>query len=229
MKANKKIILAAVAWALVPSLAFAGGALKGRVLFKGTPPEAEKIQVTSDVPVCGTHQEIPKIVLGADGGVSGAVLRVLGAKGEVKSVKGRLDQVGCQFVPTVQAMPTGSTLVLTSSDPVLHNAHGFYEDGSTAFNIAVPIAGMEINKKLAKPGIIKLRCDAGHTWMRGYIAVLDEPYYAVTDENGNYSIEGIPAGQYEVEIWQEWLGKKTQGVTVVEGQTQNAEIVLQKE
>ena len=190
--------------------------LRGRVVFEGTPPPAESVEVKSDTPVCGNRKTLSKIVLGADRGVAGAVVKILGLKSAGPLSEGALDQVQCEFVPHVQALLAGSTLVLTSSDPVLHNSHGFYEDGSTAFNIAVPIVGMEVNKKLEKPGIIKLRCDAGHTWMSAYILVLEEPF-AVTDKDGHFSIENIPPGKYEVEVWQEWLGKSTRNVEVKSG------------
>jgi len=205
---------------VMTSGAYAQGTLKGRVLFEGSAPPPEQIEVKSDVPVCGTHQEASKIVLGADQGVANAVVRVLGVPGKTEPKKGHLDQVNCQFVPHVQVVPTGSTLTITNSDSVLHNAHALYEDGSTAFNIAVPIVGMEMNKKLTKAGILKLRCDAGHTWMKGSIVVLDDPYYALTDSSGNFTIEGIPPGQYEVEVWQEWLGKSKQPIDVKEGSTE---------
>ena len=195
---------------------FAQGVLKGRVTFDGTPPPVESVEVKSDVPVCGTHKEVSKITLGENKGIANAVVKILGLKGTAAPGKGSLDQIRCEFDPHVQALPTGSTLVITSSDSVLHNAHAFNEDETTAFNIAVPIPGMEINKKLEKPGILRLRCDAGHTWMSAYILVLDEPF-AMTDANGNFSIENLPAGKYEIEIWQEWLGKTRQTVEIKDG------------
>ena len=145
MRANS--ILLAFFLMIMTSTAHAQGTLRGRVVFEGTPSPAEKIEVKSDVPVCGTHQEVQKIILGADQGVANAVVRVLGTAGKMEPKKGHLDQVNCQFVPHIQALPTGSTLTITSSDSVLHNAHAFNEDGSTAFNVAVPIVGMEVNKK----------------------------------------------------------------------------------
>lgn len=194
----------------------AQGALKGRVTFEGTPPPVEATDVKLDTAVCGNHKEASKILLGDNKGVANAVVRILGLKGPAPASKGNLDQVHCEFVPHVQALATGSTLVITSSDPVLHNTHAFNEDKTTAFNVAVPIVGMEVNKKLAKPGILKLRCDAGHTWMSAYILVLDEPF-AMTDAHGNFSIENLPAGKYEVEVWQEWLGKTKETVEIKDG------------
>ncbi|MBI3252382.1 MAG: hypothetical protein HYZ52_03555 [Candidatus Omnitrophica bacterium] len=194
----------------------AQGELKGRVVFQGTPPPIETVEVKSDTPVCGAQKKIAKIELGADNGVNNAVVRVIGATGELVPKNGSLDQVNCEFVPHVQVMTAGAKLALTSSDTVLHNAHGFNEDGSTAFNIAVPVVGMEMQKKLDKPGVIRLRCDAGHTWMSGYLIVTDTPFCAVTDRDGNFSIKGVPPGHYELEIWQEWLGKTRRPVDVGE-------------
>ncbi len=208
------------------SVAHAQGAVKGRVIFEGMAPPSEKVEVKSDTSTCGAHQDVSKIILGAENGVANAFVKILGATGELVPKKGVLDQVQCQFAPHVQALPAGSTLVITSSDAVLHNAHGFYEDGSTAFNIAVPIMGMEVNHKLGKADIIKLRCDAGHTWMSAYVIVTDTPYYALTDADGNFIIEGLPAGDYEIEIWHEWLGKRRQPVSVKEGQTESVDVKI---
>ena len=196
--------------------AHAEGVLKGRVAFEGTPPVVAPIEVKLDTPTCGTHKEVPKIILGENQGVANAVVRILGLKGTVAPGKGDLDQVHCEFVPHVRALPTGSVLVITSSDSVLHNAHAFYEDNAAAFNVAVPIPGSEIKKKLEKPGILRLRCDAGHTWMSAYIVVSDEPF-AMTDANGNFTIENLPPGKYEAEIWQEWLGKSKQTIEIKDG------------
>ena len=224
----KMLILISVFMAPSHPFSFAQSSIKGRVLFEGTPPPAETIEVKSDVPVCGDHKEASKIVLSADHGVADAVVKIIGAQGTPAPKKGGLDQVKCEFVPHVQVLPAGSTLVITSSDSVLHNSHGIYEDGSTAFNIAVPIVGMEMGKKLEKPGIIKLRCDAGHTWMSAYVMVLDEPFYALTDADGNFTIEGVPAGNYEMEVWQEWLGKYRRRVSVKENETTTVNVALKE-
>lgn len=199
---------------LLPSSLCAQATVSGRVIFEGMPPPAEKVEVKSDISTCGSSKEIRKIMLGNDRGVANAVVRIIGAAGTPELKKGRLDQVSCEFVPHVQVVPVGSVLTLTSSDPVLHNSHAFYEDGSTAFNIAVPIAGMEMSHKLDRAGVLKLRCDAGHTWMSAYIVVTEEPFYALTDANGNFKIDGVPPGNYEIEAWHEWLGKTRQPITV---------------
>ena len=207
---------------------FAQATVKGRVVFEGAPPAPEKIEVKSDTSTCGTSKEIRKMILGKDQGVANAVVKIIGAQGTMETKSGSLDQVNCEFVPHVQAVPVGSKLILTSSDPVLHNSHGFYEDGSTAFNIAVPIAGVEVPLKLEKPGVIKLRCDAGHTWMSAYVVVTDTSHYAMTDADGNFSIGNISAGDYDLEIWQEWLGTQRQKISVKEGEINSTNVVVKK-
>ncbi len=195
---------------------FAQNIVKGRVIFQGTPPAPEKVEVKSDIPTCGKEKEVRKIILGADQGVANAVVQIVGAQGTLTPTEGKLDQVNCEFVPHVQVLPVGSVLKITSSDPVLHNSHGFHADGSTAFNLAVPIIGMEAPATLKQPGVIKLRCDAGHTWMSSYVVVTDQPYYALTDADGNFSIENVPSGDYEIEVWQEWLDKHREPIHVTE-------------
>ncbi len=220
-------MLAFIFWIFLPSTLYAQTTVTGRVIFQGNPPSPEKVQVKSDVTTCGTEKEIRKIVLGHDQGISNAVVRIIGAQGTLTEKIGSLDQVNCEFVPHIQILPVGSTLKITSSDAVLHNSHGFYENGSTVFNIAVPIVGIEMPVKLKQAGIIRLRCDAGHTWMGAYVFVTDQPYYALTDADGNFSVEGVPPGNYEIEVWQEWLGKNRRPLKVKEGKMEPLVIRLE--
>jgi hypothetical protein len=78
--------------------------------------------------------------------------------------------------------------------------------------------GMEVNQKLDRAGTIKFRCDAGHTWMSAYVVVTDQPFSAVTDADGNFTIENVPPGDYELEVWHEWLGSRREPVTVTAGE-----------
>ncbi len=211
----------------IPCLTYAQGVIKGHVVFEGAAPAAEKIEVKSDIPTCGNQKIIQHLMLGEGQGIANAVVALIGAPGELKPKDGNLDQVQCEFQPHVQVMSLGSTLKITSSDSVLHNSHGFYEDGTTAFNIAVPIVGMEAPFKTKQPGLIKLRCDAGHTWMNAYVMVTDSPYYALTDANGNFTLEGVPPGKYAIEIWQELLGKHREPIEVKEGE-QSFNTILKK-
>jgi hypothetical protein len=68
----------------------------------------------------------------------------------------------------------------------------------------------------AKPEIIPLKCDA-HPWMAGYVVVAANPYFAVSAADGSFEIKDVPAGNYVVAVWHEYLGAKTMNVQVGEG------------
>jgi plastocyanin len=146
-----------------------------------------------------------------------------------------VDQVGCRYSPHVQAVTVGTTVALLNNDAVLHNVHGTVEASAapvTVFNVAMPFKGQKLPTVLRKPGVIKLRCDAGHTWMSAYIHVFDHPYFAVTDARGRFVLEGLPPGRYTLEYWHEPLldeGKpvvKTATVEVAPGQDATADAKL---
>jgi hypothetical protein len=75
------------------------------------------------------------------------------------------------------------------------------------------------------PEKVKVKCDM-HDWMGAWIAVVDHPYNAVTDEAGSFVLENVPPGTYTLEIWHETLGSDTQSVTVAAGQTTDASVEL---
>ena len=73
--------------------------------------------------------------------------------------------------------------------------------------------------------MIKVTCDA-HGWMKGWWVATDTPYYAVTDDSGNFTIKDVPPGNYTVQVWQEKLGTEDQKVDVKDGATANANFSL---
>src|SRR3989338_2639376 len=213
-----------------PTFLFAETSVSGRVVFEGVSPTPITYETKSNRAVCGDVKEVRPLILGDRGGVANAVVSIVGVQRQSAPapLEGLLDQVKCEFVPHVQILPVGSTLSITSSDPILHNTHGVYEDGTTAFNVPVPVTCMKVPKRITKPGVVKIRCDAGHTWMNAYVVGVDHPDYALTDENGYFKIDRVPPGTYKIEIWHEWLGIHREPITVGEAR-EPVSIVLKKE
>jgi len=60
---------------------------------------------------------------------------------------------------------------------------------------------------------IAVKCNV-HPWMRSYIAVSNNPYFAVTGDDGSFTIKGLPPGSYTLTAWHEKYGKKDMPVTV---------------
>ena len=76
----------------------------------------------------------------------------------------------------------------------------------------------------ATPGSsVQLKCDI-HPWMETWVYVSDNSLFAVTGADGKFSIEGVPAGTYELEVWHPHLGKKTTKITIKAGETTTATV-----
>lgn len=132
------------------------------------------------------------------------------------------DQRGCMYKPHVFGVQTGQTIKILNSDPLLHNIHALPEK-NRGFNFGMPRQGDERERSFMTPEVmVKIKCDV-HPWMSAWAGVLDHPYFDVTGEDGSYSIEGLPAGTYELEAWHEEFGTKTQTVTVAEGEAVTGE------
>lgn len=208
--------LAAAAFFGVPGPATAqgGGTIEAAVKYGG-PAVIEKLKVNKDTKQCGTEALIEKIVVGANKGLANAVVSVPGAKGG-KAVKGVVDQHGCKFVPHVVVMTPGE-IEIKNSDGILHNIHT-YSTANAAINKAQPKFKKVMAEKFEKPEIIKLTCDV-HSWMLGWVAVMPNPFFAVTNASGTAKIDNVPAGKHKVEVWHETLGKQEKEVEVKAGQT----------
>jgi hypothetical protein len=87
--------------------------------------------------------------------------------------------------------------------------------------------GGKLSKTFEHPETIKITCDV-HKWMTSWLIVQDNPYYVLTDGNGNFKIEDIPPGTYTLQAWQESLGKVTQEVTVKSGEATRADFEMKK-
>ncbi|MEE2776919.1 MAG: hypothetical protein VYE73_09185 [Acidobacteriota bacterium] len=198
------------------------GLLIGTVRLAGSElPTPTTIANTTDPEACGPEHSLEELVVdAATRGVSNvfAVLRrVAGdADGTAAAVDAPspttllLDNVGCRFVPRAAIVPTGTQLETTNSDEVLHTVH-FY--GPVEFNLALPLRGVRVSRQLDRPGLYAVRCDV-HGWMQALIRVVDDAYFAISNEAGRFEIESIAPGSYVLEVWHERLGTRTVDVEV---------------
>src|SRR6516162_9993571 len=207
------------------------GTISGTVKFDGTAPAPKKVEVTKDKEVCGLKPHFDEaLVVSSGGGIANAVVVLKDAKGTVKPGDVKFDQKGCDYVPHVLAFPAGSTVNIINSDGILHNIHTDSKV-NPAVNFAQPKFKKVIQITVAKPELFKVNCDA-HGWMHGWWFVADNPYYAVTDANGNFTINNVPPGDYTIEVWQEKLapvGKEvSQKVSVKAGAPTTANVTLRQ-
>ncbi len=202
-----------------------GGTISGTVKYDGTAPAPKKVEVTKDKEVCGLKPHFEEdLIVSSSGGIANAVVVLKDAKGTVKPEEVKFDQKGCDYSPHVLAFPAGSTVDIMNDDGILHNIHT-YSKANPPFNMAQPKFKKEIKQTIAKSEVIKVSCDA-HGWMHGWWYVTDTPYYAVTDDSGNFTIKDVPPGNYTIEVWQEKLGTQDQKVDVKAGATATADFSM---
>lgn len=201
-----------------------GGVISGTVRLAGKIPSVPTYEVEHDAEVCGERiRSAQSLIIGTNQTVRDVVI-YLGAtvrNGSTNVPPIVLDQRNCEFIPRIQIAHGGGRLVLQNSDPVLHVVridalHGTNEPVSL-LNIATPYAGFEKNFLLptvAEPSLLRVIGDNGHPWMAAYIALLPHSWGALTDENGRFSIRGVPKGTYKLFAWHEVLGTKVREVKV---------------
>ena len=180
------------------------GSLTGTVKFTGAAPKPEPLRVGKNRDVCGDEKESEALVLGVDRGVRGSVILLEGVtRGKQGGPDVVIDNHRCVFVHHVSAMMPSERTRVKNSDPVVHNSRGVVGK-TTVFNLALPNKDqmIEVTKRLTKPGVVRVLCDA-HPHMSAWMIVHDSPYYAVSDERGAFKIDGIPPGPYKVTMWHE--------------------------
>ncbi len=125
-----------------------------------------------------------------------------------KSANGKevLDNHHCRFEPHVLAMRNTQTLEVKNSDPMGHNTN-LALVANAPFNVVIP-ANSNSDKKLdsAESTPSTVTCNI-HPWMKAYVLVRPDPYFAVSDKDGNFEIKNLPAGkEIEFQVWQEKSG-----------------------
>jgi hypothetical protein len=217
----------------------ASAQITGTVKLDGPAPEPQQINMAAN-PQCAAAHPNPvleeSIVAGDNGELANVVVSVKAPEG--KELKGDvpkdpvvLDQKGCQYVPHVVAMMVGQDLVIKNDDNFLHNVHSLAID-NTPFNFGQPTKdqkGASRGKDIKTAERFPVKCDV-HPWMMAHVNVFEHPFFAVSNEKGEFSIptKGLEDGTYTLEIWQEKLAPEplTKEITVKGGKATVEEIKI---
>lgn len=140
-----------------------------------------------------------------------------------------MDQKGLLFQPHLLVVQAGTTVDFVNSDKVAHNAFWpMFQQGakkSPGKNLGTWPTGEKRSFKFDQPGVAPMLCNV-HPEMSGYIVVVPTPYFALTDKSGNYKIDNVPDGQYNVVGWHE--GAKTQSKPVAVPGDAKVDLTLSK-
>jgi hypothetical protein len=188
-----------------PEAVSAPGSISGTITLAGG-PRTDTVPVTVDQPVCGKEVDGP--VSATAKGLSNSVVWIADIKtGKTLPDAKRIDlsSEDCVLDPRVQAAVVGTTVNVTNDDKLLHKLV-FTPIGTHDTLTVMPFfnTGQVVpSERLAKEsGIIEVRCTL-HPWTRAYIAVFDHPYFAVTGDDGKFTIDSLPPGTYKMMVWHE--------------------------
>jgi plastocyanin len=124
------------------------------------------------------------------------------------------------IVPHVLPVLIGTTVDFPNEDQIYHNI--FSLSPTKAFDLGRYSRGLSKSVTFNKIGQVKVFCDI-HSQMGGVILVLQNPYFATVGIDGSYTINGVPAGTYDVAVWHENGSTPiTQKVTVRGGEPAEA-------
>ncbi|MGE5216047.1 MAG: hypothetical protein ACM3SP_03470 [Chloroflexota bacterium] len=200
-------------------------AVQGKISLAAPFPKTRRLPVFKNRDYCGATVVNETLLVDADGGVKNAVvlLRPLVEKSVARPQFLTLDNQRCRFIPHVQIATPGSELLLKNGDPILHTVHARL-GADTLFNVGLP-NWRRVTKRLDRAGVIRIDCDVLHTWMSAVIVVADTPYFALTDGAGSFRIDGLPAGEYELEAWHERLGSRRRLISIARNARTNIEVI----
>ena len=213
MKPATLIVLALAGCSAAPERP-ATHSIRGTVRYLGTRPKPKTYNFPGypELPPGGIPRE--DLVLDGQGGVKNAVVYVAGLEGTAPPPETPvvLEVQGLRYDPHVLALQVGQELIVHNRDSGLHHVHfipernpvsmfGIPKDDPRRITFVQPEVGMRV------------QCGI-HPWMRAYVAVLDHPFFAVTDEQGRFEIRDLPPGKVTVRVWHEKLQADDQQVDV---------------
>jgi plastocyanin len=189
--------------------------VSGTVKFAGAPPKAATIDMSQD-PNCKGQNTAENIVV-SGGNLANVFVYVKEGLGnrtfDVPKEPVVVDQQGCKYHPHALGVMTGQTVKIVNSDPTTHNIHPTPKD-NREWNESQPPQAVPLEKVFAREEILlPVKCNQ-HPWMRMFISVVKNPFYAVSGPDGKFDIKGLPPGDYTLAFVQEKLGEQDVKVTL---------------
>ena len=191
------------------------------VVAASTPVGDSVLAVQQDARVCGDSAVVREVRLN-EGSLANALVWVDGISAGKPLPEERRATVTierCRLEPRVSAIVAGTTVNVFSRDRASHRVR-FYREGGPdpVADVLTVDAGQVVPSETIgeKAGIVEARCEM-HPWVRGWVAVFDHPYFAVTDASGAFTIDKLPAGTYTVKVWHEGMERPAEQRVVLTG------------
>jgi plastocyanin len=139
-----------------------------------------------------------------------------------------MDQRKMQFIPHVLPVMAGTTVNFLNSDPTPHNV---FSPDHEKYNLGTWPQGQtkaRVFDKCTKFPCVYTQLCRVHPEMEGFVVVLQNPYFAVTDRDGHYTIGDVPPGKYVVGVWHAKLKAASKPTTAEAGKPVSVDFTLAK-
>jgi hypothetical protein len=196
------------------------GTISGRILFTGEAPAMPAIDMSSN-PNCERQHQKPQkaeiVIVNANKTLRNVFVWIKEglphARWTPPADAAHLDQKGCIYAPHVLGIMEGQQLEILNDDPVNHNVHAECQVNAAWNESQAPRAEHKFKKFDSQEILFPVTCSV-HPWMRSYIGVSPHPFFAVTGDDGSYTLKGVPPGTYTVEAVHEKYGRKEGKLTL---------------
>lgn len=218
-----------------------GAVLRGTVTFQGAVPEPKEFELRRhpDQVFCGAlsdgdgHRFLKEVNIGQDGGLKDVVVVVEGVQSgkPFTFTNAQVEANVCQFIPFVTVVSDKRQLTVTNRDPVSHDIQGYAYDLAGVDIVlhrpSLKATGTTDVVHLVKGRIVFTMQCGMHPYMQNWGYAIDNPYYAVTDEDGSFSIGDLPPGTYRIKAWHPILGVQEREVTAKPNDTVTLDLLFE--
>jgi plastocyanin len=209
-----------------------GATITGKVVFAGPKPTLRNLDMSA-VPFCArAHPDgapSEEIVLNPNGTLKNAFVWVKSglpdANWQVPDTAVTLDQKGCMYTPHVLAVMTGQNIAIQNDDGTNHNIHPLPTANREWNESQPPGAPVKMQSFPRQEIMLPVKCNI-HPWMRAYVNVVTHPFFAVTGDEGTFTIKGLPPGTYTLEFVHEKFEKQEQQVTVGDKESKTVDFTI---
>lgn len=209
----------------------AGGTISGKVTLSGTAPKPKPLDLSKEPECVKMHASdamFPEnVVVGPGNMLRNVVVYISGGSMDQEPVPSNsvvYDQQGCHYATHVLAFRVGQEVKISNSDPFSHNIHPMAKV-NREWNKMQPPGTPPFTYSYEHEEFIHIKCNI-HPWMEGYFAVMRTSHFAVTGEDGRFTLPDLPPGHYVVTAWHETYGTQTQEITVTGGESQTMNFVF---
>jgi hypothetical protein len=218
-----------------------GAVLRGTVTFQGIAPEPKVFELRRypDLVFCGALSDgngfrfLKEVTVGREGGLKDAVVVVEGIQSgkPFAFTDAQVEANICQFLPFVTVVSDKRQLTVTNRDPVSHDIQGYaFDQGGVDIVLhrsSLKASGTTDIVQLVKGRkVFAMQCGR-HPYMQNWGYAIDNPYYAVTDPDGSFSIGDLPPGTYRIKVWHPILGVQEREVTAKPNDTVTLDLLFE--